>query len=510
MWNVELRHSGDACKMTKLRTNFIWKKTCAALLLSAASTIVSPAQTFTTLASFCVRSHTCGIGPGYGPLVQGLDGNFYGTTEGGGVTQHGTVSKITTNGAITILHSFGQNTGTAPEGGLVLATNGNFYDTTELGGAKQYGTVFKITPDGTLTTLHSFNDADGANPSAGLVQVTDGALYGTTQAGGANRKGTVFKITPNGTFTTLYSFCSRTDCADGEDPLAPLVQASDGNLYGTTFQGGASVPGCGGFGCGTLFKITLNGTLTTLYSFCSQTNCIDGAFPYAGALIQATNANLYGTTFQGGQSGSGCRLGEAGCGTLFKITTSGMLTTLYNFCSQTNCTDGAIPFAGVVQTTDGNFYGTTSGGGANNQGTIFKITPSGTFSTLYNFCTQTNCTDGAIPYAALFQATNGSLYGTTHNGGTRSDGTVFELSVGLGPLTETLPGSGKVGAAIKILGTKLTGTTAVSFNGIAATFTVVSDTEITTTVPSGATTGFVTVTTPSGKLKSNKKFRVIS
>ena len=180
-------------------------------------------------------------------------------------------------------------------------------------------------------------------------------MYGTTEYGGANRYGTVFKITPSGALTKLYSFCSQSGCADGANPFGPLVQATDGNLYGTTQIGGANTSGCGGQGCGTVFKITPSGTLTTLYSFCSQSGCPDGANPYS-RLVQATDGNFYGTTVSGGAF-TYCGF-AGGCGTVFKITPSGSLTTLHSFDGG----DGAGPL-GLVQATGGNFYGTTSSGG---------------------------------------------------------------------------------------------------------------------------------------------------
>jgi uncharacterized repeat protein (TIGR03803 family) len=201
----------------------------------------------------------------------------------------------------------------------------------------------------------------------------------------------------------------------------------------------------------------------------------------------------------GGPDGTG--------GTVFRITAGGKLTTLYDFCSQANCTDGSYP-NGLVQATNGDFYGTTNQSGAYGAGTVFKITPAGTLTTLYNFCSQTNCADGAYPLAGLMQDTNGNLYGTTFEGGAYGLGTVFTLSVGLGPFVETQTTSGKVGAAVKILGTNLTGATSVTFNGTPALFTVVRPSEITTTVPAGATTGTVQVVTPSGTLSSNVSFRV--
>ena len=184
-------------------------------------------------------------------------------------------------------------------------------------------------------------------------------------------------------------------------------------------------------------------------------------------------------------------------GTIFKITPNGALTTLYRFCSQSGCTDGNSPYGALVQATNGDLYGATEIGGANctfpytGCGTVFKITPSGTLTTLYSFCAQSGCPDGQQPATALIQATNGDLFGTASLGGADGDGTVFSLSVGLGPFVETQTTSGKVGAAVKILGTDLTGATSVSFNGTAATFTVISPSLITTTVPTGATSGKV-------------------
>ena len=408
----------------------------------------------------------------------------------------GITTQVAQAQTFTTLYSFcSQGYPICPDGdwltaGLVQAFDGNFYGTTQFGGAYiygGYGTVFKITPSGKLTTLYSFSDCctDGYNPNAGLVQATNGNFYGTTLGIPANGEGTVFKITPSGVLTTLYSFCSQSGCTDGGLPYAGLIQATDGNFYGTTYEGGTTTTDCSA-GCGTVFKITPSGKLTTLHSF----NFTDGANPYAG-LVQATNGSLYGTTYNGG---------AYKIGTVFKITPSGELTTLHSF----EGSEGYGPYAGLIQATDGNFYGTASLGGAYGDGTVFKITPSGKLTTLQSF----NGTDGYYLYAGLVQHTNGTFYGMTSLGGDYGDGTVFSLSVGLGPFVETLPTSGKVGAAVIILGSNLTGTTGVSFNGTAATFTVVSSTEIKTNVPNGATTGTVTVTTPGGALNSNVIFRV--
>lgn len=433
-------------------------------------------------------------------LVQGLDGNLYGTTYYGGADGQGTVFKMTPSGALTTLYSFCSQTGCTdgenPQAGLVLGTDGNFYGTTNYGGVNGggfHGTIFKVAPTGELTTLYSFcsqtNCTDGSVPTAGLVQGTDGNFYGTTYDGGVDAKGTVFAITPKGALTTIYSFCSQGNCTDGSNPGAGLVQATDGNFYGTTHGGGA-------YDEGTVYEITPTGELTTLYSFCSQTNCADGAEPYAGGLIQATDGNFYGTTYYGGSYNFGA---------VFRITPNGMLTTLYSFCSQSGCTEGAYPKGSLVQATGGNFYGTTQAGGTHGDGVIFEISPSGSFGGAVSLDEIT----GWGPEAGLVQATNGALYGTTYEGGADYVGTVFALGAGLRAFVETLPTSGTVGAAVKILGTNLKGATSVTFNGTPATFTVVLPTEITTTVPSGATMGTVQVTTPSGTLKSNVPFRVI-
>ena len=316
---------------------------------------------------------------------------------------------------LSTLVSFDGTNGANPPAAVMQGTDGNFYGTTTLGGATDWGTVFKISPSGTLTLLYSFcslpNCADGAEPWAGLVQATDGNFYGTTRYNGTNGGGTIFKITPSGTLTTLYSFCTLTGC-NGYSPSAGLVQATDGNFYGTTTSGGTN-------GWGTIFKITPSGTLTTLHTFCARGYpCADGGETYAG-LVQATDGNLYGVTTLGGANTWGM---------IFKITPDGTFTTLYSFCSQPVCTDGSQPFAALVEATDGNFYGTTSSGGANGYGTVFKVTPGGTLTTLHSF----NVGEG-YSVAALVEATDGNFYGTTANGGTSNNcvggcGTIFRIT----------------------------------------------------------------------------------
>jgi len=463
-----------------------------------------------------------------GLLAQGLDGNFYGTTAIGGKGTSfcnsgpdggcGTFFKITPAGNETVLYNFCSEPnctdGSWPTANVVLGANGNFYGMTKMGGTQgcvgsACGTLFEITPTGERTTAHTFcsqpNCADGGFPSW-LLQAADGNFYGTTLFGsdscplGVEKDerycGTVFQLTPAGKLTTLYQFCSEPSCVDGTEPQA-LVQGANGNFYGVTLSGGTNdtAPNCTGEfgGCGTVFELTPGGKLTTLYNFCSQTNCTDGVNP--NSLVQGSDGNFYGTTLYG-PSPNGIS------GTVFKITPAGKLTTLHIFCAETNCPDGYGPVA-LIQATDGNFYGTTGGTG----GTAFEITPAGKLTTLYYFCTFSGCgSEGSYPNG-LLQATNGNFYGTTSGPG---NGTVFSLSVGLEPFVETLPTSGAVGANVTILGKNLTGTSAVSFNGTAASLTIVSSTEITATVPNGATSGTVTVTTSSGTLKSNTAFQVLT
>jgi uncharacterized repeat protein (TIGR03803 family) len=484
------------------------------LVLATGAAMQAQAQTLTTLHSF---SGTDGAIP-QAALVQGTDGNFYGTTVGGGFNtcanftlagvSCGTAFKITPSGTLTTLYSFCSQSGCIDGAnpllaGLVQATDGNFYGTTYVGGAGlAQGTVFKITPSGTLTTLYSFDGTHGRTPAAGLVQATDGNFYGTTEVGGANDAGTVFKITPSGTLTTLHSF----DGTDGRQPTRALIQATDGNFYGTTLVGGANSCIFSGvdFGCGTVFRITPTGTLTSLYSFCSQSGCTDGSKPLA-TLVQATDGNFYGTTAVGGANSCIISGVDVGCGTVFRITPTGTLTTLYSFCSQSGCTDGFVPNAGLVQATDGNFYGTTAEGGAN-LGTIFKITPTGTLTTLYSFCSQSGCTDGSIPEAELVQATDGNFYGTTIGGGASGHGTVFKLTVQtpaptITSISPTSAIAGGVGFTLTVNGTNFVSGSTANFNGNALTTTFVSATQLAATVQASniATAGTfnVTVTNPA-------------
>ena len=479
-----------------------------ALLFCISAAVNSPAQdevasntTFTTLMSF---NGTDGVYPEHSSLIQGFDGNYYGTVFNGGtatlcgVYGCGTVFKITPSGTLTTLHTFKGSDGAYPYGTLVQGTDGTLYGTTHgtvngdpcTGVTGGCGTFYKITTGGTLTTLLTFTGTNGNGPN-GLIMGTDGYLYGTTTYGGSHNGGTVFKMTTAGKLTTLYSFCSSTGCTQSSYPLAGLAQGSDGNFYGTS--GGTFSSGCP-LSCGTIFKITSSGTLTTLHTFKGS----DGAIPHG--VVQGTDGNFYGLTVDGGSS----TICTSGCGTMFKVTTGGTLTTLHSFCLVKNCTDGSYPEDGLMQATDGDFYGTTSYGGSNKDGTIFKITSGGTLTTVHTF----NWTDGAHPSGGIMQATNGEFYGSALGGGFYGNGDIFSISEGLAAFLEANPTSGKVASKVTVLGTGLTGASSVTFNGKAATYTVVSASEITATVPTGATSGTLEVQTSGGLYKSNVAFTV--
>jgi uncharacterized repeat protein (TIGR03803 family) len=459
---------------------------CAAFVFCACVLILAsfaPAQTPTLLYNF--GAHTGD--PLYpfweGIIAQGRDGNLYSTTMDGGANGWGATFKITTGGSLSVPFSFSAD-GT-PEGGLILGADGNFYGTTQSGGANTVGQIFKLTPTGTLTVLYTFSGgSDGSGPFASPIQGADGNFYGTVTSGGTGF-GTVYKMTPTGTLTTLHSFAST----DGANPHAPLLLGNDNNLYGTTWVGGTS-------GKGVMFKITPGGAFRVLFNF----DGTHGANPN-GPLVQGTDGNFYGTTTNGGIANSGV---------VFKITAGGKLTVLH---SLNGTGDGSQPLAGLVQATDGNFYGSASAGGSSvcsgGCGTIFKITLPSTFSTVYSF----DDSSGASPAVTMIQHTNGLLYGDAENGGSACAapgcGVFFSLNLGLNPFVSLVYTSGKIGKVVEILGQGFIGATAVSFNGAPATFKVASNTFLMATVPSGATTGFVTVTTPSGTLTSNSKFRVL-
>jgi len=466
-----------------------------------ATAISLPAQTFTVLYNECSQVG-CVDGRHPSPsLIQGADGNLYGGGFSGGLNQSGTVFKITPTGQLTTLYQFCAEKGCAdgvnPYGYFVLGIDGNYYGATWWGGITNAGVLFKMTPAGQVTTVHTFciqaGCPDGEYPWGNLVQDYLGNIYGTASAGGAHGSfGTVFQLPPTGGLKTLHSFCSLSDCSDGDFPIQTLVLGSNGTIYGAAQSGGA-------YGKGTVFKLTQTGTLTTLHHFCAQSGCPDGSTP--STLVLGSDGNFYGTTREGGSMNAGV---------FFKVAPSGQLVTLYNFCSRAGCADGGGPFS-LMQATDGNFYGITQRGDGAGSGTVFKLTPSGSLTVLHTFCSGGACTDGKLPSTGgLVQHTNGIFYGVIgHGGNLTSNGTIFSLSTGLAPFVLASPAAAPSGTAIRILGTNLTGATSVTFNGTAATFKLVSSTEITTNVPAGATTGLIRVVLPASTLSSNVAFAVL-
>lgn len=358
--------------------------------------------TVTTLVAFTgTNGPNLGANP-YAELVQGSDGNFYGTTAAGGSNNLGTVFCMTPRGVLTTLVSFsgtnGPNLGANCRSGLIQVGNA-FYGVTRSGGSNNLGTVFGITTNGFLTTLATFKGSNGSAPLTGLLLASDGNLYGTTSTGGVYNKGTIFQVTTNGALNVLVSFPGGTG---GNAPEAGLIQGMDGYLYGTTWAGG------------NLFLATTTGQITNLVVFPT------GAQP-RGKLVQDAAGILYGTTFGNG---------AYGYGTAFKVTTGGALTTLYNFDN----TNAAEPYAGMIFGKDGNLYGAAQLGGAHTVGALFQITTNVNFYLLYSFdFYPTNSTyvfpHGEQPYAELVQGTDGDFYGTAEIGGAAGFGTIFKMSL---------------------------------------------------------------------------------
>jgi uncharacterized protein (TIGR03437 family) len=456
-------------------------------------------------------------------IIQGSDGNFYRTTFIGGTVGPGTVFKMTPSGTLTTLHSFSGPDGGGPGGpisvgGLLKGQDGNLYGTTFGGGGPALaGTVFMITTGGALTTLYVFqNQGDGYEPTGALAQGPDGTLYGTTFEGGGGC-GSVYSVTPGGAFSSLFGFCSG-GTADGVLPLGGLVRGADGNFYGTTTYGGV-------FGNGEVFQVTPGGALTVLYSFGTT---LGQAF-YPITAIQGSDGNFYGATnLNGLTTATGTCPGQA-CGTIFKLTPNGALTTLHVFSG----TDGVAADA-LVQGTDGNLYGTTGTGGTGTTckdgcGTVFKMTLSGAFTTLYDFTS----TDVSAP-SGIVMGMDGALYGTAI-GQANSNGVIYRLALGSSSTTSepSISPNGVVsasdygkfpatapGSQIEIYGNNLardtrgwSGTdfdglnaptsldgTFVTIGGKSAFVDYISPGQVNVIVPSGVPTGIqqLTVTTAAG------------
>jgi uncharacterized repeat protein (TIGR03803 family) len=333
-------------------------------------------------------------------LVQATDGNFYGTTQDGGAFTRGTIFRMTPAGVVTVMHSFaGGVDGNTPLAALTQATDGNFYGTTYFGGGLSLGCVFRMTPAGSVTIIHGFGTGtDGANPRAALIQASDGNLYGTTEKGGGRDRGTFFGMTLTGQTIFKYEF---SGAADGAYPFAPVIQAKNGALYGTVRSGDFST-------FGRVFRV-FGGVVSVLHTF---TSGADGANPVA-ALLEGADGNLYGTTHFGGTFNQG---------TAFRMTPGGAVTIIKSFSGGT---DGANPDTALIQPRDGNFYGAASASATAGDGTLYKMSPLGVVTTLHTF---TGGTDGGTPLGGLIEAAAGKLYGTTSESGASADGVIYRLS----------------------------------------------------------------------------------
>jgi uncharacterized repeat protein (TIGR03803 family) len=376
----------------------------------------------------------------------------------------------------TTLENFGTD---SPSSALTLATDQRFHGTTVDGGSRNHGTVYRLSTEPSIVYEHDFEGgADGGFPTAAPIQSSTGDFYGTTNGASKQYAGTVYKITAAGRYSVLHVFST----ADGSDPADSLVEGSDGNIYGTTRLGGQ-------YGYGTIFRISPTGDFASLFNF----DGTHGNGPF-GALIQASDGNFYGVTRGGGAQNAGVA---------FKMTPEGTVAVLYDFPATSS--GGTAPGGGLVEATDGNFYGTLMYDGAGGNGTLYQLTKAGEFTDVHDFYFGS----GSTPQGALMQHTSGRLYGVTTAGNWYMHGTIFYLDMGLAPFVSYLPVYGKVGATVDILGEYFQpGVSTVFFNGVPAVNPKITSTYIEVAVPEGATTGYITVTTSKGILTSNKPFVV--
>src|ERR1700683_617511 len=471
--------------MKNSKSHFALGLACAAITLGLA--VRAHAQVLHTVGVF---DGPDGNGP-YSSVVQAPDGNIYGTTDSGGNdTQSGTLFRLTPSGELTDLHNFCSqgkcDDGLSPSAAPVVGTDGNLYGVVQGGGSGGLGTFYRMTLDGEFTTLYTFcatQPCTGGGAPTGIILGARGNFYATRDGGGnASRSGTIFSISPTGQFKLLYTFCSLTpNCLDGARAFYPPILGSDGNLYGVTWGGGS-------LGGGVLYELTPSGTYSVLYNFCGQElGCSGIGEPYY--VVRDANGNFFGTTEYNAEG--------RGYGSVFEFTSTNQLLVLHNFDD-----DNDWPYTGLTIANDGNVYG-VFGFDTKAGGSIFTVTPEGVYTRIYSFFGP-----AVPPVGRLFQGPDGSFYGVTPYGPGDFDGEVFRFSNGLSPLVETVPVMGAVGQSVLILGNGLTGTTSVTFGGVAATFTVESDTYISATVPAGASTGVVSVVTPSGTLNSYPQFVV--
>lgn len=520
------------------------------ILAVLSSAALMQAQTYTDLHDFNGTDGCCALAPSM--LAQGQDGDIYGATTSGGVHFYGNIFKMTTSGTVTDLHDFDLTHGGYPQGGLSMGTDGNFYGATYQGG-HGFGTVFKITPSGTFTELYDFNNTtDGAYPKTPPVQAQDGNLYGTTNNGTI---AVIYKITTSGTFTAMATLAAQS--------YSPLLLASDGNLYGTTLYGGTYNAGtvfqfspatkvlktifsfhteaspwgplmqgvdgalygttsAGGTGSGgVVYKITTRGVYQVLTNFTTGSTT-NGATPYSG-VVQGSDKFLYGVTSSGGANKIGA---------LFKISTTGTgFTILHSF----DTTTGDTPYSTPLLHTNGTIYGLTSHGGSHvPDGVAYSMNVSlkSFVAPVVLHSAKSNATVELLGQG--FNTATGVLFGTGSGALTILSDTYATAKITTGATTGVItveepggnlktlqtfkitpaiksftPTSGPVGTSVVITGTSLQQASAVKFGGTAATiFTVNSDTQVTATVPAGAVTGKISITTPGGTANSSGIFTV--
>lgn len=478
---------------------------------AGAAFAIAPAGNLTKLFDF--GAYPAASSPLSG-LTLGTDGNFYGTTTTGGTHIDGTVFKVADSGVFTVLWNFTGGTDQGiPEAPPILGPDGNFYGTNEGVYAGTYGTAYKITPKGALTTIHAFKGTDGATPYV-LILGLDGYFYGVTRLGGANNMGVVFRMAKGGAVKVLHSFAGYP--TDGNLPIGALVQGNNGTLYGTTYYGGTK-------NWGTVFKISPSGGgYAVLHNFDRTQNINDGIQPLAG-LALGTDGNLYGTTGSGGKQNAGA---------LFKITPAGQYTTLYSFCPVAGCKDGFYPQTAMLQHTNGKFYGETeSGGPVVNGGVFFSLnTGLGPFAGLVSVWgkvgsviqilgqgftgtsrvklggTAANFTVVSDTYltATVPAGSSGFVTVTTPGGTLTSNRQFFVIPI----ISGFSPASGPIGTQVVITGKGLIQASKLTFGSKNATFVVNSDTQVTATVPTGAVTSKISITTPGGKATSTTAFTV--
>lgn len=473
-------------------------------------------------------------------LLQANDGNLYGVSAYGGVNSLGYIYRVSpSTGMLTHLHDFGFSDGATPRGKLIQASDGDLYGTTESGGANQSdycyagkgynesgcGTLFKISLQGSFTKVHDFySTADGyqSSPSTGVVQAGDGNFYGMAMQPFPTGTTSLFKMTPAGTVSILHEFA--TDQSEGYLAYAGLLVAKNGLLYGTT-SGNGAITGNPSGGCGTVFGSTLAGEFSVLHTFAgtSSSGVGDGCLPWSG--LVEYRGEFYGTTTYGGYQENNCI--EGGCGIIYKITAAGTETVLHRF--RAISTDGEYPQEdGLALASDGTFYGTTGGnaygedgvplcylndGATSACGTIYQMDAAGSVTQLAIFGGG-NGAYGLFPHATLILASDGNFYGNTFAGSAWSLGSVFRLV--LNPNTPIVsidsfaPDGGPPGTSVTLTGSGFTGASRLTMGGgkrlLPATFSVVSDSEITALVPAGAQSSAFGLTTPLGTTYSSEDF----